>query len=470
MIHFSRKQRQLKFLVKKVNQHLETSNNLTSKKISRLKNKIQKLIFELKGSISTLRIKQIVAGVAVILGLSFNTINAQDFAPKILNEFNIGGENESTVFTDFDFVDLDNDGDMDIIGLKYYTYYTQSKFVFQENVGDDQSPEYLEAESMSPLEFPDFEGEQSVGMGVSIETADIDGDGDFDVIIHTPVFSNFNEVTGEVFISTHATLITENTGTASSPDLTNTYVNPFNIQLNALLQDVVPEDENLFNFMPIEFVDMDSDGDLDMVGAACSTPWYGYNDLNHRLFFVENTGSATEPFFESTDSSPFDANTNHSDLCNDISIVDIDGDGDLDLFKSVYSFDLYICSIYYIENEGTNNVPVFNEYVNSPFGIDGTLVEGIYFNSFCDIDDDGDYDLFINDLYAMFNDYSNSVYFQENIGSVNVSDFTSNYSNKRLIKIVDSLGREVESNQNEKIVFYVFDDGSVEKRFVLNNK
>lgn len=470
MIHFSRKQRQLKFLVKKVNQHLKRSNILTSKKISHLKNKIQKLIFELKGSISTIRIKHIVAGVAVVLGLSLNTVNAQVFAPKILNEFNIGGDNESTAFSDFDFVDLDNDGDMDIIGLKYYTYYTQSKFVFQENVGNNQSPEYADAIAMAPIEFPEFEGVQSVGMGVSIETADIDGDGDFDVIIHSSVFSNFNEVTGEVFMSTHATLITENTGTASSPDLTNTYVNPFNIQLNAMLQNIVPEDESLFSFLPIEFVDLDSDGDFDIVGGANSTPSYGYYDLNHRLFFVENTGSATEPFFESTDSSPFDANTNHSDLCNDISIVDIDGDGDLDLFKSVYSFDLGLGSIYYSENEGSNNTPVYNALFFSPFGILGEISEGIYFNSFCDVDDDGDYDLFINDLYAMFNDYSNSVYFQENIGAVNVSDFTGNFSNKSLIKIVDSLGREVESNQNEKIVFYVYDDGSVEKRFVLNNR
>jgi len=50
------------------------------------------------------------------------------------------------------------------------------------------------------------------------------------------------------------------------------------------------------------------------------------------------------------------------------------------------------------------------------------------------------------------------------------TSFEENYSNlkssKNLIKIVDILGREIKGTKN-KLLFYIYDDGTVEKRIVI---
>ena len=38
---------------------------------------------------------------------------------------------------------------------------------------------------------------------------------------------------------------------------------------------------------------------------------------------------------------------------------------------------------------------------------------------------------------------------------------------KEIIKITDILGREVNTNKNQKVLIYIYDDGSIEK--VFNN-
>jgi len=37
-------------------------------------------------------------------------------------------------------------------------------------------------------------------------------------------------------------------------------------------------------------------------------------------------------------------------------------------------------------------------------------------------------------------------------------------SNKSLIKIVDVLGREIQKNTKNKILFFIYDDGTIEKK------
>ena len=49
---------------------------------------------------------------------------------------------------------------------------------------------------------------------------------------------------------------------------------------------------------------------------------------------------------------------------------------------------------------------------------------------------------------------------------VDFSDEASNISSRKLIKIVDLLGRETKEKKNGPL-FYIYDDGTVEKKIVL---
>ena len=65
--------------------------------------------------------------------------------------------------------------------------------------------------------------------------------------------------------------------------------------------------------------------------------------------------------------------------------------------------------------------------------------------------------------------YGSWTFIHDNLGvDLNISTSTDNFvfENKRLIKIVDLLGRESEGSKNEPL-FYIYNDGTVEKRIVF---
>ena len=70
--------------------------------------------------------------------------------------------------------------------------------------------------------------------------------------------------------------------------------------------------------------------------------------------------------------------------------------------------------------------------------------------------------------FAAINDYGNR-FFMDNV-KINGSNITSvpsvNSENKKLIRIVDVLGREVEKSKNN-LLFYIYDDGSVEEKIFI---
>ena len=49
-------------------------------------------------------------------------------------------------------------------------------------------------------------------------------------------------------------------------------------------------------------------------------------------------------------------------------------------------------------------------------------------------------------------------------GTTGVDNFGQAVTQKKLLKIVDVLGRETEFRKNE-ILFYIYDDGSIDKKF-----
>ena len=136
-----------------------------------------------------------------------------------------------------------------------------------------------------------------------------------------------------------------------------------------------------------DLADLDGDGDLDMVVRA------------DEVQFVENTGSAVEPIFANPAYGVF--GLENADLNDPLELVDIDGDGDSDLFGGNGDFS---------ENTGSPTSPAFA--VEVPFGL------GVSNPSFVDLDADGDFDV----LGAGPGDV---IVFVENTGSATAPSFAS---------------------------------------------
>lgn len=100
--------------------------------------------------------------------------------------------------------------------------------------------------------------------------------------------------------------------------------------------------------------------------------------------------------------------------------ADIDGDGDMDLFTAGYEYGAYYLTIRFFENVGTANDADFAAPVENPFGI---TESGIFNPALVDIDDDGDYDLFMGQAgYGNF-------WFRENTGTATAPVFGPVQSN-----------------------------------------
>lgn len=199
---------------------------------------------------------------------------------------------------------------------------------------------------------------------------DLDGDGDLDLVS--------GEEEGTI-------LYFENTGSTASPMyVARTGVdNPFNLI-----------DVDLYSDPYLEDVDMD--GDLDMI----------IGEYDGSINYHENTGDVNNPTFVKRTGllNPFNA-INTTGYRSTPQLVDLDGDGDLDVVTGQYSG-----AVNYFENTGADPNSPYEEQTgtNNPF--DGISV-GEYSNPVvADIDCDGDLDLIIGQ-------YNTNVIYYENTGS-----------------------------------------------------
>ncbi|MEG5094668.1 VCBS repeat-containing protein, partial [Microcoleus sp. B13-B4] len=143
-----------------------------------------------------------------------------------------------------------------------------------------------------------------------------------------------------------------------------------------------PPQTNPFNLNAVgtytspTLVDIDGDGDLDA--------FVGSNDGN--TYYYRNTGTASAPVFAAPQTSPF----NLTDVGNYASptFVDIDGDGDLDAFVGELDGNTR-----YYRNTGTASTPVFAAPQINPFNL--TDVGSTASPTLVDIDGDGDLDAFV---------------------------------------------------------------------------
>ena len=244
------------------------------------------------------------------------------------------------------FVDLDNDGDMDMVTGEYNGF-----FFYYRNDGTASSPSFTQVTGgASPLEGPSMGGARISNP----EFADLDNDGDLDM------------VSGGAW-GTFA--YWENIGTASAAWYVQRsgVFNPF----ESLSQ---PNDSKL------AFGDIDGDGDLDFFA--------GQNDGIMKLYL--NTGTVSSPTFvaQSGAADPFDGVDigNHPHMI----LVDWDNDGDLDMVVGEYQG-----GIKYFENTGTANAAAFTERTGAANPWNGIDVGLSASPALVDIDNDGDLDIFI---------------------------------------------------------------------------
>ncbi|MCC8997670.1 MAG: FG-GAP-like repeat-containing protein [Nitrosomonas sp.] len=311
------------------------------------------------------------------------------FAASQTNPFGLTNVGEKNAF-----VDIDNDGDLDV-----FAGDSSGNTRFFKNTGTATNPAFA-----APVNNP-F-GLANVGTYSDPVFVDIDGDGDMDAFV-TEYYGGVN--------------FFKNTGTVSNPVFT-AQANNFGLNSRG-------------NQPSIGFVDVDSDGDLDA--------FVGWNDYSMyiSLDFYRNTGTAQNPQFQYIKELPFglsDAyvstsplfadidNDGDQDAFNDSSLyknvgdgytpsfsfggtfdlgdvgwiavepffVDIDGDGDMDAFVGQGDYDVAGKTLFF-ENTGTVKNPAFAASVTNPFGLTdvGTFASSAFF----DIDGDKDMDAFVGD-------------------------------------------------------------------------
>ncbi len=242
-------------------------------------------------------------------------------------------------------VDIDGDGDLD-----GFEGRQDGSIVFFPNLGTPQSPAFVQRAD-NPFGIPDILPDNDYGAAPSF--ADIDGDGDLDLFA--------GQQTGD-------TVFFANTGTAESAAFAKVSLNPFG------LSDVgawsVPA-----------FADIDGDGDLDaFVGEQGGS-----------TFFFQNTGTPQSPAFAGKVPNPFGLAPVGGYAVP--AFADIDGDGDLDLFVGAQDG-----STYFFENSGTGQSPAFASPTTNPFGL--ADVGSYAVPTLVDIDGDGDLDAFVGEVHG----------------------------------------------------------------------
>jgi len=335
---------------------------------------------------------------AVLLGLGAGApLQAQPaFAEPVQNPFALV---PSQLFALSTFADLDGDGDLDIVCVEYDRGI---------NPGDpNQRLVYLENQATNGT-GPLFTSPviDSAGVVLDVETVhasptfgDLDGDGDLDMLIST-ILPDANPV-----------LFFENTGTPTAPAFAAPVANAFGLNQNF--------DNNSAGV--IRLADTDGDGDLDMLSG-----YYAYDYDNLVAVFgiglFENTGTPTAPTF-----APGQLHTTASPVGQINSLIfdvaDIDSDGDLDILGTTnFAYSDFFQKLVFYENTGTTAAFSLAEPTLNPYSLNSNHLEGLFTPVLLgDLDQDGDVDVLIQNVYTSATATLNWYYY-ENTAMVGTRD------------------------------------------------
>lgn len=289
------------------------------------------------------------------------------------------------------FADIDNDGDLDL-----FVGEAEGNINFYRNVGDATTPDFV-------LENGNFAG-IDVGRESTPALVDIDNDNDLDLFVGgdgggISFFRNTSSSPDTLLTLEDEAFAEINIGANSAPTFVDLdgdldadllvaeflgNVNYYRNDGNTSLPDFVLQIENFAsidvgtNSTPT-YVDIDDDGDLDL--------FVGKN--TGELNFFRNVGTKSAPSFLLETENYLADNGDPDDVgSNSIpAFADIDGDGDQDLFVGEFdgNVNLYL-------NTGNVSTPHFELTAGKLGGID---VGQNSAPTLTDIDDDGDFDLFV---------------------------------------------------------------------------
>jgi large repetitive protein len=256
------------------------------------------------------------------------------------------------------FVDLDADGDLDLVAGN-----EDGVLLAWRNTGSASAPVFT---ALSGTDNP------LNGFDLSFDTTpafvDLDGDGDLDL------------VSGDRFGNL---LAWRNTGSASAPVFTflTGSDNPFNGILGGT------------NNSTPAFVDLDADGDLDLVSGASRGTLQAWR----------NTGPASAPVFTALSGTDNPFNGIDVGFHSTPAFVDLDGDGDLDFISGEFYGGVRAW-----RNTGTAAVPVFAPLTGTENPFNGLDFGGRSSPAFIDLDGDGDLDIVSGDLNGILFPVSNN--------------------------------------------------------------
>ena len=324
-------------------------------------------------------------------------------APAYVNEYNQFGLSDIGSWSAPTFADLDKDGDLDLMVGEFY-----GSFYYFENIGTAAAPAYAAVQT-NPF------GLSNIGADSSPTFADLDNDGDLDMLsgeFYTGFFYYF-----------------ENTGTATAPVYAAPQTNPFGLSGIGLRSGSTPA-----------FADLDGDGDMDMMAGS----------TGGTFSYFENTGTNASPVYAAPQTNPFGL----SDIGNYTlpSFVDLDNDGDLDMMVGETAG-----SFFYFENTGTNASPVYATPQTNPFGL--SIIGYNSAPAFADLDNDGDLDLMTGIVNGNFFYFENITTFSSGVAATNglgafilfpnpatdqvTVQFALSEPMKVTVKVVDLSGREI---------------------------
>jgi hypothetical protein len=340
--------------------------------------------------------------------------------------FNVNGNNSPAPFNGginnarFQFVDIDGDSDLDL-----FTFDSDTSLYYYKNIGTPQSASYyLVSTRFQSLYFKNW-----------FYFVDIDSDNDMDLFtggdLQTVMYfrndgntssPNFKLVISELRTNTDTVIYSESNCVPTFCDIDNdgdkdfftgqslgtiTYYENIGTSSNFSLKYITDLWEDLLIISPafdnrhgansIEFTDIDNDNDFDLF----------WGDLFSKgIYYIKNTGTASDPEVVIADStypvnSPF-----VSQGYNSTRFVDIDNDGDKDLFISVLYLSQNKHNFVFYKNNGSSSVPIFEKITDDYL----SLVDagGNSSIAFTDIDNDGDKDLFIGNDYSTISFYRNT--------------------------------------------------------------
>lgn len=255
------------------------------------------------------------------------------------------------------FVDLDKDGDQDLVigssTVSYFGFYIASPIKYYENVAGTFT--LTSNELFNTVTYEDK---------VTTVFKDIDGDGDLDM---------FAGMSGhmQTFINDGTNLIKQNGAWNAQTKTGNAFHD-----INDIYGKVAPA-----------FVDFDDDGDLDfLIGYGGN---YSTMDSSDPIMYVANNGDFALEAIEGLNTTPFDG-VDVNQMAR-VTFADLDDDGDLDaIIGSKYYSDLIIY---------TNTDGEFIQDFSHPLSEFNLEFQSL--PTFVDIDGDGDQDLFVgtDDFY-----------------------------------------------------------------------